>query len=161
MPQVAIYTQPPGTPLVPSPLYFGAPGDSPDASALPAPFMRNVDTQVGKTDYKAKYYETEYVKQVGANWAEVGLGANDNDSIKYLGQGGPFNTSARTLHYANLGNGPNTTPQFNLLQPIPYWNVQIVTPQQLAAYDSVYGTLQTQVPAEYVAAGTPNLYLGK
>lgn len=157
--RVTLYTQPPGTPLVPGPLHFGTAGDSPDASATPVPFIVSIDGSDGKTDFKSKFYEPAYVKQVAANYAKVG--AVDTRTIKYLGQAWLFSPDpVRTLEPSLLQNGPINTPQFNLMQPIPYWNVQIVTPQQLAAYESVYGVLQTQVPAEYTPAGPPNLYLG-
>jgi hypothetical protein len=156
----AIYLEPPGAPLQPGPLHFGTAGDAPDMSALPVPYIVSIDGRAGKTDYKAKFFEPDYVKQVGANYANVGV--EDIRSIKSLGQAWAIlGQEQRTLAPSNLGNGPNNTPQFNLMQPIPYWNVQIVTPQQLAGYESNYGTLVTQVPAEYVPAGPPNLYLGK
>lgn len=156
--QPIIYTEPPGTGLVPAPLHFGTPGDVVNATALPVAFFQTVDTQQGKTDWKAKYYETDYVKQVGANYGDVG--PEDVRSIKFLGQGSAFNLSQRTMYFSALGRGPLTTPQFNLMQPIPYWNVKVVTPQQLAAYESLAGNLVTQVPSAYIPAGPPNLYLG-
>lgn len=149
---VTLYVEPPGAPLVPGPLHFGLPGDTVNASAPPVPYIVSIDGSDGKTDYSAKYYEPAYIKQVSANYAKVGV--VDSRSIKFLG---PY----QSLHWVTLDNGPTEQPQYNLLQPVPYWNVQIVTPQQLAAYESIYGTLQNQVPSEYSPAGPPNLYLGK
>jgi hypothetical protein len=70
---------------------------------------------------------------------------------------GPY----QSMHWTELGRGPKTTPQFNLLQPVPYWNVWAISPQQLASYEALSGEFVVQVPAEYSAAGPPNLYLGK
>jgi hypothetical protein len=157
---LAIYVTPPNAPLQPGPLHFGIAGNTVDASALPVPFIRSIDGSAGKTNWGSKFYEPAYVKQVSANYAKVG--AVDSRSIKSLGQawlGTP--NAARTLQPSLLQNGPAQFPEFNLLQPIPYWNVQIVTPQQLAAYETGNQVLVTQVPAEYSPAGPPNLYLGK
>lgn len=157
---VAVYVTPPGAPLQPGPLHFGTPGFTPDASALPVPFIRSIDGRDGKTNFKSPYFEPAYVKQVSANYAKVG--AVDSRSIKSLGQAWLGTPGAqRTLQPSLLQNGPPQFPEFNLLQPIPYWNVQIVTPQQLAAYETGNQVLVTQVPAEYSPAGPPNLYLGK
>lgn len=157
---LAVYVTPPGAPLQPGPLHFGLPGWSPDASALPAPFIRSIDGRDGKTNWKSKFYEPEYVKQVSANWANVG--AVDSRSIQSFGQAWLGVPGAnRTLQPSLLQNGPTQFVEFNLLQPIPYWNVQVVTPQQLAAYESAPGVLVTQLPSEYSPAGPPNLYLGK
>jgi hypothetical protein len=157
--QATIYVQPPGTVLVPGPLHFGLPGDSNAPSAIPQahihPFQpcANDSEANGCRPVNGKDipYRPAYVKQVGENYGLVGR--VDSRSIQFMG---PY----QNMHWTELGRGPKTTPQFNLLQPIPYWNVWAVSPQALAAWESLTGQVVTQVPASYTAAGPPNLYLG-
>jgi hypothetical protein len=153
---VTIYQMPAGTTLVPGPLFFGLAGDSVDASRVPQatinPFEPMAEQNPAKPDYKSKNYEPAYQIQVGENY-----GRNPPPNINALKFLGPY----QSMHTTMLGNGPKTTPQFNLLQPLPYWNVFVVSPQVLASYESLSGELVTQVPSEYVPAGVPNLYLGK
>jgi hypothetical protein len=156
---VTYYVQPQGTPLVPGPLHFGLPGDSHDPSAIPNAVIRGFqpcatdsDACGCKPNVKSRYYEPAYQRQVGENYANNGV--IDGRSIMFLG---PY----QSMHWTELGRGPKTTPQFNLLQPVPYWNVWAISPQQLASYEALSGEFVVQVPAEYSAAGPPNLYLGK
>lgn len=152
-----IYVIPPGAELVPGPLFFGLHGDSIDPSEVPQGYVHGFAGLSGKTDYKAKHYEPAYVKQVSENYAEEG--APTVEGIKSLGIAWPG--GQRTLGPMRLDNGRVNYPQYNLLQPLPYWNIKIVTAQQLASYESNNKVLVTQVPVDYVPAGVPNLYLGK
>jgi hypothetical protein len=154
-----IFVMPAGTTLVPGPLHFGLPGDSNAPSAIPQAFIHGFQPCAHDSEAcgckavsgKDIPYRPAYVRQVGENWANVGR--IDSRSIKFLG---PY----QSMHATELGRGPKTTPQFNLLQPLPYWNVWAISPQQLAAYQSLTGEFVTQVPASYSAAGPPNIYLG-
>jgi len=145
-----IYVEPPGLVLKAGPLRaWGRPPDRNFPSFTPPPNTAdNVVSSSCKPDYTSKTYQSAYVVQVGANYGNVG--ATPVQSIHRM-----------TTEPALLGNGPKTTPQFNLLQPIPYWNVKIVTAKQLASYESNKRYLVTQVPVQYNPSGTPNLYLGK
>lgn len=154
-----IYQMPAAISLVPSPLFFGLPGDSNEPNAIRQakihpfqPCAFDSDAFGCKPNYKSTFYEPAYAKQVGENYGEVG--AIDSRSIAYMG---PW----QDLHWVMLGNGPLNEQQFNLLQPTPYWNVWAISPQQLASYEQVNGMYVTQVPTEYGPAGPPNIYLGK
>lgn len=156
--QTTYYVQPPGTTLVPGALHFGLPGDSTEPNGTPQAVIRGFQPCATDSDAcgckptRGKYYEPAYVRQVGENYGLVGK--IDSRSIQFMG---PY----QSMHWTELGRGPKTTPQFNLLQPVPYWNVWAISPQQLASYEQVSGTFVVQVPADYSAAGPPNLYLGK
>jgi hypothetical protein len=157
--QTTLFVMPAGTTLVPGPLHFGLPGDSNAPSAIPQahinPFQPCADDSDAcgcKPNVRSRNYEPAYVKQVGENYGRVGV--IDGRSIMFMG---PY----QSMHWTELGRGPKTTPQFNLLQPVPYWNVWAISPQQLASYESLSGDFVVQVPAEYTSAGPPNLYLGK
>lgn len=148
---ISLYVEPPGTVLEPGPQLFGLPGDKVDPGDVPQPYINGFDGNPtnGKPNFKAKFFEPAYVKQVGENYAEIG--APDSRSIQ----------SMIHLDIAKLGHGIVDSPQYNLLQPVPFWNVHVTTPTELAAYEQQNKVLVTQVPAEYVPGGAPNLYLGK
>ena len=142
-----IYVEPPGTQLAASPLFFGMAGDSIPPSAVPQAYIADFQPgPIALPDYKVRRYEPPYQKQVSANWAN---------------NGAPNNIGLMERPFTIQCFGwPISSPQYNLLQPLPYWNVRVVSAQQLAAYESLAGNTVTQVPADYVAAGPPNLYLG-
>ena len=155
-----IYVIPPGAELVPGPLFFGLHGDSVDPSMVPQGYVNDFSGSNCKPNYKAKEYQPAFVKQVSENYAEVG--APNNFGLKSLGTAWDiFPGAERSLEPMNLDNGRVNYPMYNLLQPLPYWNIKIVNAQQLASYESGNKVLVTQVPAEYTPAGVPNLYLGK
>lgn len=156
--QATIFVMPAGITLVPGPLHFGLPGDSNAPSAIPQPFIH--DFSPGANDYPESFrpqegknvpYRPAFVRQVGENYANNGV--IDGRSIKFLG---PY----QSMHATELGRGPKTTPQFNLQQPVPYWNVWNISPQMLSSWEALSGEFVTQVPVSYSSAGPPNIYLG-